>query len=68
MSEDRIVDIEVKLAHQDQLLIDLDKVVTDQQAKIMHLEELVTSLVARVRSIGDALPGGSAQDERPPHY
>ena len=68
MSEDRIVDIEVKLAHQDQLLIDLDKVVTDQQTKIMQLEELVATLVARVRSIGDALPEGAAQDERPPHY
>ena len=50
-----------------QLLIDLDKVVTDQQAKIMELEELVTTLIERVRSIGD---GGSdaPQDERPPHY
>ena len=56
MIEDKIVDIEVKLAHQDQLLIDLDKVVTDQQTKIMQLEELVASLVARVRSIGDAMP------------
>jgi len=67
MSEDRLVDIEVKLAHQDQLLIDLDKVVTQQQAKIMELEELVATLIERVRSIGE---GGSdgPQDERPPHY
>ena len=67
MSEDRLVDIEIKLAHQDQLLVDLDKVVTDQQARIMELEELVTTLIERVRAIGE---GGSdaPQDERPPHY
>jgi SlyX protein len=67
MSEERFEDIEVKLAHQDQLLIDLDKVVTGQQAKIMELEQLVTTLIERVRAIGE---GGadSPQDERPPHY
>ena len=68
MSEDRLVDIEVKLAHQDQLLVDLNDVVTGQQARIMQLEELCGSLVARVRSIGEALPDDGAQDERPPHY
>jgi len=67
MSEERLEDIEIKLAHQDQLLVDLDKVVTDQQARIMQLEELVTTVIDRVRAIGE---GGSdgPQDERPPHY
>lgn len=68
MSEDRLVDIEVKLAHQDQLLFDLNDVVTRQQAKIMRLEELCNSLVVRVRSIGEDLPDEGEQDERPPHY
>lgn len=68
MSEDRLVDIEVKLAHQDQLLLDLNDVVTGQQAKIMQLEELCGTLVARIRSIGEALPEEGEQDERPPHY
>lgn len=67
MSDQRFENIEVKLAHQDQLLIDLDKVVADQQAKILELEELVTALIERVRAIGE---GGSdgPQGERPPHY
>jgi len=68
MSEDRLVDIEVKLAHQEQLLTDLDDIVTQQQAKIMRLEELCGSLIDRVRSIGEAMPGDGTQDERPPHY
>jgi SlyX protein len=68
MSEDRLVDIEVKLAHQDQLLLELNDVVTRQQAKIMQLEELCGSLVVRIRSIGEALPDEGERDERPPHY
>jgi len=68
MSEDRLVDIEVKLAHQEQLLTDLDDVVTKQQAKIMQLEELCSSLVERIRSVSEGTPGDGPQDERPPHY
>ena len=67
MNKQDLVDIEIKLAHQEQLLTDLDQVVTDQQARIMQLEELVTTLIERIRAIGE---GGSEapQDERPPHY
>jgi SlyX protein len=68
MSEERLVDIETKLAHQDQLLIELNDVITDQQAKIMKLEQLYSALVERVRSMGEALGGDPSQDERPPHY
>lgn len=68
MSEERLVDIESKLAHQDQLLIELNDVISDQQAKIMKLEELYGFLLDRVRSIGESLPGDASQDERPPHY
>ncbi len=68
MSEERLVDIESKLAHQDQLLIELNNVVTQQQEKIMKLEELCRSLVDRVRSMGDARPADTPQDEQPPHY
>lgn len=68
MSEERLVEIETKLAHQDQLMYELNDVVTLQQEKIMRLEELCNSLVDRVRVIGDAVPGDGPQDERPPHY
>ena len=68
MSEDRLVDIESKLAHQDQLLLELNDVVTAQQAKIMQLEQLCSSLLDRVRSISESMPGDASADERPPHY
>ena len=68
MSEEKLVDIEVKLAHQDQLLIELNDVITKHTEKIMKLEELCGLLTDRVRSISDAMPDGASLDERPPHY
>jgi len=67
MVDERFVEIEVKLAHQEQVMSELNEVVTEQQAKLMQLEELCTSLIQRVRSIGDGT-ADSEQDERPPHY
>ena len=68
MSEDRLIDIESKLAHQEQLLIELNDVLTEQQSRLMQLEQLSTSLLERVRAIGDATPEDGPVDERPPHY
>ncbi|MCH8117488.1 MAG: SlyX family protein [Proteobacteria bacterium] len=68
MSEERFIDMETRLAHQDQLLIELNDVMTKQQEKIMRLEELCASIVERIRSLGDASPGDAQADEPPPHY
>ena len=68
MSDERLVDIETKLVHQEHLLIELNDVITKQQKKIMQLEELCGSLVDRVRSIGEALPEEATANEIPPHY
>lgn len=68
MSEDRFIDLETRLSHQDQLLHELNDVVTAQQAKIMQLEELCRSLIDRVRAVGEAPPEGDPADEVPPHY
>ncbi len=68
MSEERFIDLETKLAHQDQLLNELNEVVTGQQAKLMQLEELCKALIQRVRSGGEGMGESDPGDERPPHY
>lgn len=68
MSEERFVDLEMRLAHQDQMLHELNDVVTAQQAKLMQLEDLCKSLIDRVRSLGEGVAAGGPADERPPHY
>ncbi|MDJ0750088.1 MAG: SlyX family protein [Woeseiaceae bacterium] len=68
MSEDRFIELETRIAHQDQLLHELNEVVTGQQARIMDLEQLCKALLERVRSMGDGVTTGSPDDERPPHF
>ena len=68
MSEERFIDLESRLAHQDQLLHELNDVVTGQQARIMQLEELCRSLIDRVKAVSDGPADGDPADERPPHY
>ena len=68
MSEDRLIDIESKLAHQEQLLNELNDVITEQQARIMQLEQLSSTLIERVRTLGEAGAETEPADERPPHY
>jgi SlyX protein len=68
MSDERLVDIETKLAHQDHLMTELNDVITNQQERIMKLEELCASLVDRVRSIGESMPDSASSEGPPPHY
>ena len=68
MTEQRFVDLETKLAHQEHLLLELNEVITKQQENIMRLEKLYESIVQRVRSLSEALPADANVDEKPPHY
>ena len=67
VSNDRFEDLEVRIAYQDQLLHELNEVVTRQQASITALQQRCDLLVERIRAMGEA--GADApRDERPPHY
>jgi len=68
MSDERLVEIEMKLAHQDQALIELNDVLTKQQETIMTLERLFASMVERMAELDDGASDGGTGDERPPHY
>lgn len=67
-SEDRIIDIEMKLAHQEHLVDELNQVVFRQQQKIDELEMLLTALAKRFRELSDAGQDRAAANEKPPHY
>ncbi|MEM4988172.1 SlyX family protein [Collimonas sp. H4R21] len=66
--EDRMVDIEIKLARQDDMLDELNKLVYRQQLKIDQLEALCTALARRIKDAADNSNAGQAANERPPHY
>jgi SlyX protein len=68
MTEERLIQIETKLAHQEQMLIELNDALAQQQAAIMSLEQLCAAIAERLRSFGDGESSAPPEDERPPHY
>lgn len=68
MDDERLIEIETRLAHQDRLLGDLDAALASQQGQLMRLEQLCQSLLERMRSMAEAASSAKPDDERPPHY
>ncbi|ANO52010.1 SlyX family protein [Woeseia oceani] len=69
MDEQRIIEIETKLAYQEVMLGELNQVLTDQQSQLTRLERLSARLIERLQSMaanGEGADDGG--DERPPHY
>ncbi len=65
-TEDRFVDIEIKLAHQEDLVESLNRMVYQQSRRIDQLEAMVSELVEHIRN--NAQSGPNPVNERPPHY
>ena len=65
--EDRFVDIEIKLAHMEDLVDTLNTTVYQQARRIDQLEGIVQQLAEHLRTLretGQQMP----VNERPPHY
>ena len=68
MTNDRLVNIEIKLSHQEDLVEELNKVVYQQQKKIDQLDKLCETLVNHIRELSETVSQGGASNEKPPHY
>ncbi len=64
--EDRFVDIEIKLAQQEDLVDSLNGIVYQQARKIDQLEAMIAKLAEHIRNLQEA--GQNPINERPPHY
>lgn len=64
--EDRFVDIEIKLAHQEDLVETLNQTIYQQGRRIDQLEAMLAKLADHVRNLQEA--GQQPVNERPPHY
>ena len=64
----RIDELEVRLAQQDQSLLELSDELYRQQRHIARLETEIARLVDRMRTLGAPEPAPSPADEVPPHY
>ena len=69
MSEDRLVEIETKIAFQDKIISDLNEVLCEQQKEVARLGAICDTLVKRVKMLSEVMPGIDApSNEKPPHY
>ncbi len=68
MNDDRLIELEIKAAYQEDLLQELNRIVSQQQSQISRLEATCRLLNERINSL--SLESGSNEniDEVPPHY
>lgn len=69
MSEERMVELETKLAYQEDLLETLNSIVAAQQQQLDQMEKVCRALIERWEYMNDALKAQGAEEyEIPPHY
>ncbi len=67
-AEQSIIDLEMRIAHQDLLLEQLNQIVYQQQTKVDQLETALIQLAKRVSQTGGVTPDIGPHNEKPPHY
>lgn len=68
MSEERIINLEIKYSHQEAFIEELNKIITDQQKAIERLEKAVLDLKRNINSLGGVDATRPLSEDKPPHY
>jgi SlyX protein len=68
VTEDRFMEIEIKISRQEDMLDALNQVVYQQQKKIDNLEALCSTLAGHLKNTSDTGSTPNLDNERPPHY
>jgi SlyX protein len=64
----RIVALEVRVAHQDRVIEDLNALVTEQWKQIDALAKQVERMTDRLQRVEENSPSSDAPEPPPPHY
>lgn len=67
-ADERMTNIEIKLARQEDLLDTLNQLVYQQQKKLGELEGLCAALARHVKAASSAADDSGVGNDRPPHY
>ncbi len=68
MNDERLVNIETKIAYQEDTMEVLNDVVCNQQKQIEQLEKTCERLIERLKNLSPEKAGELSLDEKPPHY
>ena len=66
--ENKIIELQSKLAFQDETINDLNDVITDQQQQLDQLREEIRLLGLRIASVAESSSGSDEKEPPPPHY
>ena len=66
-TEDRLVEIEIKISRQEDMIDSLNQVIYEQQKKIDHLEAVCAALAKHIKQTPEH-EQRTLDHERPPHY
>ncbi|MFO1388562.1 SlyX family protein [Cellvibrio sp.] len=68
--EDELVELQTRIAFQEDTINQLNQVITKQDADIIQLQQQIRLLAKRIDELALAQVGGGEEitDERPPHY
>lgn len=67
-TEERLVELEIKMARQEDMADALNNTLYQQQKKIDELEALCSALVRHMKEMRDAANEQGPANEKPPHY
>jgi len=68
MTEQRLINLEIKFSHHDDFLDQLNQVVTEQQKIIERLEKEILDLKRNANSSSGVDGSRTLRDDIPPHY
>jgi SlyX protein len=68
MLEQRIIELEIKVSHQEVLIEELNQVIYEQQKTTDKLEASVARLVKKLQELLAANEESQLPHEKPPHY
>lgn len=68
MQEQRIIELEIRQAYQEDLIQALNQVIVNQQQQISKLEETCKLLYDKIKHLTPMDGNVNFSDEKPPHY
>jgi SlyX protein len=66
--EERLINLEVKFSHQDEFILQLNKIVTEQQERIERLEKESLEFRRIIEAMNGDNDAFSVENSKPPHY
>ncbi|UUA74356.1 SlyX family protein [Cellvibrio sp. QJXJ] len=68
--EEQLIDVQTRVAYQEDTLVQLNEVITRQDAEIIQLKQQLRLIAQRLDELSTNPAQGDTEmaDERPPHY